>query len=254
VSPDVGIGAVGGISAFMFVLVPVLMVGFIGFGIYAAVKAYQDGKRRAIAIDATVAANHLGHLDEDPARTTYFSSLPFGTGDHRRARDIVWGTLGGRPFETFAYSYETHTTDSEGHTSTTTHHFQIAWVPLPGPVKTVRLTSDNALMRGLTHLGARDLEVESHEFNQKWKVWFDDQQAAHAIFTPRMIERFLQPDVGGRAFTFEGSALVGISPHVSDLGDLQLVVGALNSIVDLIPPFLFENQSGGEPEGGREAV
>ena len=227
----------------MFVLVPLLMVGIVAFGIYAAVKAYQDGKRRGLAIDATVAANHLGHLDEDPARTTYFSSPPFGIGDSRRARDIVWGTLGGRPFETFAYSYETHTTDSQGRRSTTSHAFQITWVPLPGPVETVRLTSDNALMRGLTHLGARDLDVESHEFNQQWKVWFADERAAHAIFTPRMIERFLRPDVGGRAFTFEGSALVGISPQVSDLGDLPLVVAALHSIVDLVPQFLFDDHA-----------
>ena len=98
-------------------------------------------------------------------------------------------------------------------------------------------------MRGLAHLGAKDLEVESHEFNQQWKVWFADQRAAHAIFTPRMIERFLQPDVGGRAFTFEGSALVGISPQVSDLGDLPMVVGALNSIVDLMPAFLWSQDA-----------
>jgi hypothetical protein len=248
-------GSVGFAAAGLFnVLVALLILGGIAFTIYSAIKAYQGGKRRRLAIDATVAANHLGHLDEAPERVTYFSSPPFGTGDSRRARDLVWGTLGGRPFETFAYSYETHTTDSEGHRTTTTHRFQITWVPLPGPVATVRITSDNALLRGLTHLGARDLEVESHEFNQKWKVWFEDERAAHAIFTPRVIERFLQPDVGGRAFTFEGSALVGISPQVSDLGDLQLVVGALNSIVDLIPPFVFDSTSGGQPEGRGEAV
>ena len=227
----------------MFVIVPLLMVAMIGFGIYAAVKSYQEGKRRQAAIEATVAVNHLGHIAEDPTRTTYFSSPPFGIGDSRRARDIVWGTLAGRPFETFAYSYETHTTDAQGRRSTTSHAFQITWVPLPGPVDTVRLTSDNALMRGLTHLGAKDLDVESHEFNQQWKVWFADERAAHAIFTPRMIERFLRPDVGGRAFTFEGSALVGISPQVSDLGDLPLVVAALHSIVDLVPQFLFDDHA-----------
>ena len=242
-SPDGGFGVAGGVAAFMFLLVPLLMLAIVAFGIYAAIKAYQGAKRRGIAIDAIVAASHLGHLDEDPKRTTYFSSPPFGIGDSRRARDIVWGTLGGRPFETFAYSYETHTTDSQGRQSTTFHAFQITWVPLPGPVQTVRLTSDNALMRGLAHLGAKDLEVESHEFNQQWKVWFADERAAHAIFTPRMIERFLQPDVGGRAFTFEGSALVGISPQVSDLGDLPMVVAALNSIVDLVPAFLWSQDA-----------
>ena len=211
--------------------------------IFVGIKGYQAAQRRRAAIDAMVLANGWRRVPEDPQRVELFVSSPFQTGDNRRARDIVWGTVNGRPFETFAYSYETHTTDAQGHRSTTSHAFQITWVPLPGPVETVRLTSDNALMRGLTHLGARDLDVESHEFNQEWKVWFADERAAHAIFTPRMIERFLRPDVGGRAFTFEGSALVGISPQVSDLGDLPLVVAALHSIVDLVPQFLFDDHA-----------
>jgi hypothetical protein len=224
----------------VFVAAPLLMVAIIVFGVWGVVRSYKEGKRRAAAIEATVAAHHLGHLAEDPARSTYFSSPPFGIGDNRRSRDIVWGTLDGRPFETFLYSYETSTTDAEGHRTTTTHRFQITWVPLPGPVPTMRMTSDNALLRGLTHLGAKDLEVESHAFNQRWKVVCVNERTGHAILTPRMIERFLQPDVGGRAYTFEGAALVGIAPEASDLGDLQLVVELLNSIADLVPRFLFE--------------
>jgi hypothetical protein len=240
-SPDigVGIGVAGGAFGFMFVVVPLLMAAMIAFGIYAGIKGYQQAKLRRAAIGATVAAHHLGHLDEDPARTRYFTGPPFGVGSSRRARDIVWGTLGGRPFETFAYSYETESAEVNGVSHRTTHHFQVTWVPLPAALPTMRLTADSALMRGFVKLGARDLDVESHEFNQLWKVACDDERIGHAILTPRMIERFLQPDLGGRTFSFEGSALVSVSPQVSDLGDLQLVVGALHSIVDLIPPFLF---------------
>lgn len=243
--PDVGFGAAGAITS----LFPLLFVAVIAFGIYSAIRNYKLAKLREAAIDATVAAHHLGHLDEAPDRVDYFGSAPFGTGDNRRARDVVWGTLGGRPFETFAYSYETHTTDADGRRHTTTHHFQVTWVPLPGPVPTMRLTSDNGLLRALTHLGARDLEVESHDFNQRWKVACDDERVGHAILTPRMIERFLEPHAAGRDFTFEGSALVGVSPQVSDLGDLQSVVSVLHSIVDLIPPFLFEPRASGRDAG-----
>jgi len=169
----------------MFILMPILMIAIVGLGIFFAIKAYKEAKRRQAAIAATVAASHLGHIAEDPARTSYFTAAPFGNGDHRRARDIVWGSLAGRPFETFAYSYETHTTDSDGKRNTTTHHFQITWVALPGPLPTMRFTSDNALMRTFAKMGARDLS------------------------------------------------------------DLQLVVGALHSIVDLVPPFVFQAPPGG---------
>lgn len=246
--PTAGFGIVAGLVGVMFVVVPLFMAAIIGLGIYAAVKAHGAAKLRRAAIDATVVAHRLGHVAEDPARTTFFSSPPFGIGDNQRARDIVWGTLGGRPFETFAYSYETQSTDSEGRRRTTTHSYQITWVPLPAPLPTVRITSDNALLRALTRVGMRDLKVESHEFNQRWKVWCADERAGHALLTPRMIERLLAADVAGRAFVFEGRALMSYADEVSDLAELPLVVGALNDLVDRIPAFMLE-EPGAAPAG-----
>ena len=229
------------------VLVPVLFLGFIGMMIFVAIMGYRAAQRRRAAIDAMVLANGWRRVAEDPRRTELFASPPFQMGDNRRARDVVWGTVNDRPFETFAYSYETHTTDSKGHRSTTAHHFQVTWVPLPGPVATMRLTGDNALLRALSHVGMRDLDVESHEFNERWKVWCDDDRSGHAVLTPRMIERFLQPDVSGRAFVFEGRLLCSYAPGMTDLRELPLVVGALNEIADLVPRFLFESSEAAPP-------
>lgn len=243
----------------MFVLVPLGMVAIIGFGIYAAVKAHGESQRRRAAIDATVAAHRLGHLAEDPARTTYFHSPPFEVGNNRRATDIVWGTLAGRPFEAFSYSYETESTDSEGRRTTTTHHYQVTWVPLPGSLPTVRITADNAVLRALTRVGMRDLKVESHEFNQRWKVWCADERSGHALLTPRMIERLLGADVAGRAFVFEGRALMSYAQEVSDLAELPLVVGVLYDLADRIPGFMLEEPGAapgphpGPPPGGAPA-
>ena len=230
-----------------FVLVPVLFLGFLGLMIFVGIKGYQAAQRRRAAIDAMVLANGWRRVPEDPQRVELFVSSPFQTGDNRRARDIVWGTVNGRPFETFAYSYETHTTDSKGHRSTTTHHFQVTWVPLPGPMATMRLTGDNPLLRALSHMGMRDLDVESHEFNQRWKVWCDDERSGHAVLTPRMIERLMQSDLSGRAVVFEGALLFSYAPGISDLGELPMVVRALNEIADLVPRFLFESDDTAPP-------
>ena len=245
--PSAGLGVATGMGALMFVVVPLLMAGVIALGVFAFVRAYKEGKRRKATIEATVAAYGLGHVAEDPARTSLFTSAPFGTGDSRRARDVVWGAFDGRPFETFAYSYETHSTDSEGRRTTTTHHYQVTWVPLPAPLPTLRLTADNGLLRMAAKLGARDLKVESHEFNQRWKVWFQDERTAHAILTPRMIERFLAPDTARRGYVFEGHMLFTYEQGPSDLADLHQVVTGLYSILDLVPPFLFEDRSAQSP-------
>ncbi|WP_062517718.1 DUF3137 domain-containing protein [Demequina gelatinilytica] len=240
-------GAVGGLVGGAFAIFPLIFVGVIVLMVVLGVRGFLGARRRRDAIAATVAANHLGHLAEDPARVTYFSSPPFGTGRRRRARDIVWGTMSGRPFETFAYSYETESRDSEGRTSTTTHTFQVTWVPLPAPLPTVRFTGDNALLRALGKLGGRDLDTESHEFNQRWKVWSEDERVAHAILTPTVIDRLLRRDIVGRAFVVEGAALYSYAQSASDLAELPLVVGALYDLVDAIPAFLFEGPREADP-------
>jgi len=234
---------------FAGVLFPLFFVATVGFMIYAAIRGYKAAQRRQAAIVALVAANGWHHVAEDPSRAELFTSAPFRLGDSRRARDIIWGTVDDRPFETFAYSYETHTTDSKGHRSTTTHHFQVTWVPLAGPLTTMRFTSDNVFLRAATKLGARDLNVESHEFNQRWKVWCEDERAGHGVLTPRMIERFLQPDLGGRGVVIEGPCLMTYTQGQSDLTDLTQTVGLLHEINDLIPPFLFEPRNDA-PAGG----
>jgi hypothetical protein len=221
-------------------LFPLVFIAAIAFMVFAAVRGYRAAQRRREAIAAMVAANGWLHVAEDPSRAELFTSPPFRTGDHRRARDIIWGTIADRPFETFAYSYETHTTDSKGHRSTTTHHFHVTWVPLPGPVPTMRFTSDNALLRAATLLGARDLKVESHEFNQRWKVWCEDESAGHGVLTPRMIERFLEPDLRGRSVVIEGRCLMSYTEGQSDLTEIPATVATLYSIAGLIPAFVFE--------------
>lgn len=238
--PEIGRTAVG-MGGVMFVVLPLLFVGIIALGIYFAVKAFKEAKRRKAAIASVVAHYGLGYLPEDRERTRYFTSTPFGIGDNRRARDVVWGEFDGRAFETFAYSYETETTDSDGNTTTTTHRFQVTWVPLPARLPTLRLTADNKLKRLGKKLGARDLDTESHEFNQRWKVWYQDERVAHAMLTPRMIERFLAPDTAGRGYVFEGNTLFTYKQGVSDLTDIREVVSRLHDTVDLVPKFLFED-------------
>lgn len=246
--PPDGFG-VGAGSVLMSVAFPLLLVGVVALMVFAIVTSYRNAKRRQAAIAATVAAHNLGYVATDPARTGYFSSHPFGIGDHRKAADVVWGSLAGGSFETFAYSYETHTTDAKGNRTTTTHRFQITWVPLAAAVTTMRLTADNALWRLLSTMGARDLDVESKEFNDHWKVWCESERLGHAMLTPRMIERFLAPDVAGRGFVFEGAALMTYVSGVSDLSDLESVLAMLREIAALIPPFLLEGPE--DPPPGR---
>jgi len=201
-----------------------LFVLVIGGMIWLAIRQARKTRERRAALIARVTACGYSYAGEDPARTSMFTSAPFGLGDSRRARDLVWGTVSGRPFETFAYLYETHTTDSKGNRTTTTHRHQITWIPLPGGLPIMRLTADNAMMRLFSKMGAKDLDVESHEFNQRWKVWCADERTGHA----------------GRSIVFEGSLLMTYVTGHTDLGDLEQIVASLYGVSDGIPAFLWE--------------
>ena len=165
---------------------------------------------------------------------------PFGAGDSSKGHDVVTGSVGGRPFEAYVYSDEKVARDADGRRILTTEDWQVTKVFLPGPVPTIRMIRDNPLFRLFAQMGASDLIVESHEFNQRWNLWCEDQRIGHAIFAPRTIERFLQPDLASGSFIFEGSVL-GVSHHGAKTPDeIEAQAAALYSLVDLIPPFVYE--------------
>jgi hypothetical protein len=228
----------------------------------------KSAKEKRATLLSRVASRGFGYLPEDPARTRYFTGAPFGTNFIDRARDVVWGRIDDRPFETFTVAHDRYpaTTaptgdarDSQlasmgGPEPGVQDAWQVTWVPLPGSLPTTRVQWAAATWRGLALIGEGNVRVESAEFSEIWRVTSADPRIGHAVLTPRMIERFLELDVRDSDFSFEGSALWMTVPEATDLRDIDSVVEMLYSIVDLVPPFLFADASGGEAERSGEAV
>lgn len=223
-----------------FVLVVAGMIGLVVFGV-------RTSRRRRDSIAAIVTTGGLSYVGEDSSLVDSFVGDPFGTGENRRARDVVGGTHAGRPFQSFAYSYETESRDANGKSSTTTHSFQVTWIPLPAVLPHVRITPDSGWLRALGPLAGHDLNTESAAFNSRWRVRSYDERTAHAILTGPMIERLMRDDVRDRAVIFQGDRLMSCAPQASDLTELSMVVGALQDIASLIPPFLFSGPNGPGP-------
>ncbi len=211
---------------------------------------------RSMQIEALAQARGWGFDEEDPARAKYFSAYPFISNTPERACDAVWGSIDGRPFETFllSLSENTYLSGSLGKTRTMSSDFQVTWVPLPGPLPRIKLTLNDSVSQRLAALGEREVDVESYEFNEIWSVYSHDARIAHAILQPRMIERLLESDANCREFTFEGAALMTSVPFATALADVEALVRMLYGVADLVPRFLFEDNSGDQVEGGREAV
>ena len=222
-----------------FVVVVAVMIGAVVFGLRAS-------RRRRESIAAIVSVNGLSYVGEDPSLVNAFVGDPFGKGQRRRARDVVAGNHAGAPFQSFAYSYETESRDANGNTSKTTHRFQVTWIPLPAPFPHVRITPDSGWLRALGSLAGHDLNTESAAFNERWRVRANDERVAHAILTGPMIERFMRADVRDRAVIFQGNRLMSFAPKASDLTELNMVVGMLQDVASLVPPFLLGDLNGPE--------
>lgn len=209
--------------------------------------AYKSamGRRRKRAIAAVVAAHGFSYVAEDPSRVDLFRVFPFGVGGGRRAYDVVRGTHAGQAFETFAYSYITEWTDSEGRRHRKTHHFQVTWVPLGAPFPEVRLVPHSMVERSLFGHG-QDVNTESSEFNKRWLVKAADERIAHAILSGLMIERLLLDDVADMVLVFEGAGLFTLTGGESDLAHLLPTVESLRDVAAEVPKFLTHEL--GQPE------
>jgi len=137
----------------------------------------------------------LGHgwtfTARDDAWAGRFEGQPFGQGDHRRATNVLAGDFRRRPMVAFDYSYQTHGTDSDGHPTTVTHSFAICSLGLPARVPSFSLTPEGLLGRVGTMLGMQDIELESEDFNRRFRVRCEDAKLAYDLLPPRTMEMLL---------------------------------------------------------------
>jgi hypothetical protein len=160
---------------------------------------------------------------------------PFGRGDHPRARNVLTGKESGRPFVAFDYSFQTHSSDDKGHRTTSTHHWWVCVVPMPGWLGPVQVEPESALDRVAGAVGlVDDVELESEEFNRRFRVTARSRKLASDILTPRTMEYLIAADP--EAWRTCGSDLVGYGQ------------GHLDQVQAGIPSFVWKD-AGGPPSG-----
>ena len=190
------------------------------------------------------------YAGEDPGLVGLFTGDPFGEGDDREARNVLTGQESGRPFTAFDYSYETRSTDSKGHTSTTTHRFGICAVPLPVPLGTVEVAPENVLTRMAGAVGVlSDIDLESEDFNRRFRVRAGDRKLACDVLTPRTMEYLLSG--APEAWRMEGGHVVSWHPGRLDAAEVVRTCAVLDRVLDGIPSFVWRDAglaSGYDPE------
>lgn len=218
------------------------------FGVVVAVGAlvaylgWKAAKERREALAALASQRGWQWVARDDSWTERFGGEPFGEGSDRKAHNVLTGTYEGLPMVAFDYSYETYSTDSKGNRQTTVHRYSVCVLRMPAWLPTVELTPENLLTRFAGKLGLGDVELESEDFNRRFRVSASDPKFAYDVLHPRTMEALLaRPAVGLR---IGGEDAVCWEDGTHSLVELDQRLETLHALVAGIPSYVWKDRGG----------
>ncbi len=99
---------------------------------------------------------------------------------------------------------------------------------------------------------AGDLEVESYEFNRKWKIFRDDDRYAHSILTPTVIDLLNKPEYDSiREIVIINGMIIALRDGGYDTDEVATALNGLYQLGDTIPDFVWKDYGKANPAFGR---
>lgn len=191
------------------------------------------------------------YTPRDDALVRRFRGEPFGRGTGRRATSVLRGQYAGRAAVVFDYRFVTRSSNGQ-QTTTQTHRFTVVALQLPAALPRLELTPENALTRLGGALGLADLELESEDFNRRYRVRSDDRRLAYDVLHPRTIEQLLAlPTLNLR---LDGADAVLWERGTTSLPEVPARLAVLSQLLDGIPSYVWADRGasleGPSQEGG----
>lgn len=228
-----------------------LFVGLALIAVTVLYLSYLADKKRREALMRFALSKGWRYAARDDSLISIADGTPFGEGDNRKARNVLSGSVSGFDMVAFDYSYETHSTDSKGHRSTTTHRYAIAALRLPTYLPTLQVTGESILHRVGSLLGFDDIELESDDFNQRFRVQARDRKFACDVLTPRTMQALLAgPDVDWR---IEATLILAWESGRLDPLGLLARLSTMTTVIAGVPSFVWRDH-GASPEVPPQAV
>ncbi|MCL3863176.1 hypothetical protein [Actinotalea sp. K2] len=200
----------------------------------AAAAALWYHHRRLTGIKEWAGRMGWSYVGSDRSLASRWSRQPFGTGHARRVSEALTGPFQGRQAVSFTYRY---TTGSGKNQTTVTHH--VLAMRLPAFLPTLELTPDGLGARLAKVLGGQDIQFESEDFNQAWRVVAPDNRFAHDVVHPRLMERLLRADARGLSMRIEGTDILCWSPGATRLDVIGPRLQVMAAVVNAVPRFVW---------------
>jgi hypothetical protein len=202
---------------------------------------YRAKKRREL-FQSFAASNGWTWTAREDAWTRRYDGDPFGTGDDRKAKNVLQGAFRDRPMVAFDYSYETHSTDSEGRSTTQVHSYAVCVLGLPAATPRVELVPESFLGRVGTLLGMQDIELESEDFNRRYRVRSGNPKLAYDLLPARTMEALLaRPALHMR---LAGADAVCWEDGAHSPVELLARLDTLSALLDGVPAYVWSDLEG----------
>jgi hypothetical protein len=219
----------------LYVLGAIVVAGIL----YWQYKAHQ---RKVAEFRAFAAKHGWQYLDRGDAKLeNRFLEEPFGVGHDRQARHVFRGEHRDRKILAYEYSYKTYSTDGEGRRRSETHTFTLTSVYLPKPKPVLEIAREGLGRKLLGFVGVRDLQLESEQFNDAYRIKTDNDRFAYDILHPRMMEWMLEDSRAQRyGFRFERGDLMLWDDGKLRLDDMMARLDYLCDVLERVPSYVWK--------------
>lgn len=173
-------------------MVPFLIIlGVLAVCVFGYLQ-WQAKEKRRTALHTFAMQNEMTFAAKDVSglHRRYEFNL-FSEGDGRGADNVMAGQWQEMAVEAADYWYYTESTDSEGRTSRSYHRFSVVVARIDAWLPSVRAERENLFSRLADHIGFRDIEFESEEFNRSFNVKAADREFAFKLLDARMMQWLL---------------------------------------------------------------
>jgi hypothetical protein len=158
-----------------------------------AYKSWQAAQRRLEAIHQFALQHGFTYAAEDNGLPAQYDFALFDRGDGRGCKGVIAGQWEGVPVIEADYWYYTTNRDSKGNTSRSYEHFSLVIAQIDAWVPNVRVEHENLFTRLADHVGFRDIDFESEEFNRRFNVKGEDREFVFKLIDARMMAWLMGP-------------------------------------------------------------
>ncbi len=215
----------------------VFLLGFAGFAallVWLGVKSSKASKARRATNEKVLKERGWSLIPTAPDLIDEGNAHPFRQGRERNATNAIRSGHRKFPFVSFEYAYVAESKDDDGKVHRSHGKYNVTSIELKGAIDQIKFMPE-----GMWD-GKWDLDMESDDFNKKWKVLAKEKRLAHAILAPTVIALMVDPKTPKMPIIFEPGRLWTYRSGSHDLGKLDRALETLVGIAEHIPAFVYK--------------